>query len=591
MDDFPEFETYADVIDAYERDDMGYKTLTDYIKGNNIKIKEIDISPLSDLKNMRDGGPVGIEILFTEKVPAAPSQLVSESDILLGYRGDDAARSDRASGRKSGRADPRGGVDRSAVSEGSQYARNVAAQNNRPSFKEKVKSFVTNPAVQTLGGAVLTGGINTAFPGVLDKLNKARLISNAIKYGKDIAIEDELENIVTQGGISPYADGGRVGLFMGGPALEGTALNIYNSMNAYGFSDQEIANALTERGLYTPPGSDSGTPPPQASQTLGYQGGDDKPMIRPVKKDPRVGAAFEAYQRNQGLKAMGIEDPFADEMSLQGAYYGDMPDVDLSPGKQTLGGKLKSGIGQAMNFPLVKGISMMTPFGLAKQGLTAIKSLLPVNQRGIAENIAGNMGVAVDDIGRIVNTGNYQDPENVMAGYNLNKLTDESFDKRIGTISETLKDKYNLGVNEIKGILEGTLSDEQLADINSRAIMPGTNKTTNLIKQLRSINIAKDRNKFIQDAAKKEADRQREIKEAAAKEAAAKEAAIAAEMARYNITSDSDFGGGTPGGGGGNVRTTGGDVYGGSAYGYNEAAEKTDYYRDGGLATMFRNKR
>ena len=31
-------------------------------------------------------------------------------------------------------------------------------------------------------------------------------------------------------------------------------------------------------------------------------------MIQPFK-DPRVGAAFEAYQRNQGLKAMGIEDP------------------------------------------------------------------------------------------------------------------------------------------------------------------------------------------------------------------------------------------------------------------------------------------
>jgi hypothetical protein len=48
------------------------------------------------------------------------------------------------------------------------------------------------------------------------------------------------------------ADGGRVGLFMGGPALTGDALSVYNSMNAYGFSDQEIANALQERGLYTP---------------------------------------------------------------------------------------------------------------------------------------------------------------------------------------------------------------------------------------------------------------------------------------------------------------------------------------------------
>ena len=48
------------------------------------------------------------------------------------------------------------------------------------------------------------------------------------------------------------ADGGRVGFFMGGPALEGTALDIYNSMSAYGFSDQEIADALKARGLYTP---------------------------------------------------------------------------------------------------------------------------------------------------------------------------------------------------------------------------------------------------------------------------------------------------------------------------------------------------
>ena len=54
-------------------------------------------------------------------------------------------------------------------------------------------------------------------------------------------------------------DGGRVGLFMGGPALEGQALSIYNSMNAYGFSDQEIADALSARGLYTPAGSGSGT--------------------------------------------------------------------------------------------------------------------------------------------------------------------------------------------------------------------------------------------------------------------------------------------------------------------------------------------
>ena len=61
------------------------------------------------------------------------------------------------------------------------------------------------------------------------------------------------------------ADGGAIGievlftdkkprqkLFMGGPALEGQPLAIYNSMSAYGFSDQEIADAIREAGYKLP---------------------------------------------------------------------------------------------------------------------------------------------------------------------------------------------------------------------------------------------------------------------------------------------------------------------------------------------------
>ena len=262
-------EEYGQYIDDFEMGiDVGPdETLTQYIERRR-----------REFESKADGGSIGIEVLFGPKVPAAPSQLVEESEIVLGYRGDDAARSDRASGRKSGRADPRGGVDRSAVSEGSQYARNVAAQNNEPSFKEKVKSVVTNPAVQTIGGAVLTGGINTAFPGVLDKLNKARMISNAIKYGKDIAMEDELESITETGGIVPYANGGRVGFFMGGPALEGQALAIYNSMNVTGATDQEIADRLTSLGLYDPNASTPDpTPDPGQGGTQSGGVGDGAP--------------------------------------------------------------------------------------------------------------------------------------------------------------------------------------------------------------------------------------------------------------------------------------------------------------------------
>ena len=38
-----EFENYEDVIDAFERDNMGYDTLTDYIRGQNIKLKGISL--------------------------------------------------------------------------------------------------------------------------------------------------------------------------------------------------------------------------------------------------------------------------------------------------------------------------------------------------------------------------------------------------------------------------------------------------------------------------------------------------------------------------------------------------------------------
>ena len=70
-----------------------------------------------------------------------------------------------------------------------------------------------------------------------------------------------------------------------------------------------------------------------------------------------------------------------------------------------------------------------------------------------------------------------------------------------------------------------------------------------------------------------------------------KQKADAMAAASYRNIASGDTSGGTPGGGGGNVRTTGGDVYGGAAYGYNEAAEKTDYFKDGGLATMFTRRR
>jgi hypothetical protein len=411
-----------------------------------------------------------------------------------------------------------------------------------------------------------------------------------IDIDKEKLDPDALEKL--PGGFFPTkkADGGRVGFNVGG-ITDPQALAIYNSMSAYGFSDKEIADTITAQGYDAGTlGQTNQSQQPQKKigapqQNQGIIGVDlqnardgDSPMITPFKKDPRVGSAFEAYQRSQALKAMGIDDPFADEVTLEGAYYGDMPDVNLQPGSQTFMGKIKSQLGSMVN--LSPTLNLFRGLG---QGLA---DLLPVNQRAIAENIAGNMGIRVDDIGRIVNTGDYNDPSNVMAGYNLNKMTDKTFDKRIDNVSGTLSEKYNLGVNEIKGILEGTLSDEQLADINSRAIMKGTNQTTNLIKQLRSLQIAKERNKFIQDAAKAEADRQKKEREAAKLEkqrAKTREADRAAGAFSNVVQLD-------PGGGGTFRQQTAakerqGQQVAGPGFG------KGAYFARGGIATMFKEKR
>jgi hypothetical protein len=70
---------------------------------------------------------------------------------------------------------------------------------------------------------------------------------------------------------------------------------------------------------------------------------------------------------------------------------------------------------------------------------------------------------------------------------------------------------------------------------------------------------------------------------------AAQDARAAGGPSYRNIASgDMGSDGQTPGGRGGNVTTTGGDTYGGATRGgYNEAAEKTDFYAKGGRAGYF----
>jgi hypothetical protein len=293
-------------------------------------------------------------------------------------------------------------------------------------------------------------------------------------------------------------DGGRAGFFMGGPALEGQALQIYNSMKGYNFSDQEIADALSARGLYTPAGS--GTTQPE--QVTGI-----------INQQLQTGGGRDDNQT--GFGKFGNLDPTTERTFVKDVYT---IDKNAAPGAPMTG------------------------------------SFKPTEVTGYLN----------------VNTGNYQ----TLEGKNINHAG-INFKPGIVALMEAIglgEPKNLTGLPYKEGQIAGTFTGKKLSDFNPLNLFKKQQAT---LADIQAMN-------------KKAVD---DLNAKLAAEKAAKEAAIAAEMARYNITSDSDFGGGVPGGGGGNVRTSGGDVYGGAAYGYNEAAEKTDYYKDGGLATMFVEKR
>ena len=331
-------------------------------------------------------------------------------------------------------------------------------------FLENVNPKVTEKFIRTRDtGGVGGYGMYDSFDDMPNGLKAAELISRirsadgGIDYeaaelfiGKKLKGDETIDELIKMVITEKKADGGRVGLFMGGPALEGRALDIYNSMNAYGFSDQEIANALSARGLYTPAGSESTE---QVTGIINQQiqpSGDnfspfnpDPNKIKSVKQDPKIQANLEAIQRSQALEKMGIQDPFASEGQPGNEYVGDMMEIDLSPGKQSMFAKTKQGVSQAfgkvkglMDNPLTNaiGFAMNPVIGTVKGIASFANKMLPTNERAFVENAAGNLGIFVDDIGRIVNMGDYMDPNNIMAGYNLNMITPETFQKRIDRI-------------------------------------------------------------------------------------------------------------------------------------------------------------
>ena len=80
-----EFERYEDVIDAFERDNMGYETLTDYIRGENIKLQG---KPFTSDENLPIGSKPKEGIMATDEamlIAERPEKdrMLAERDPLL----------------------------------------------------------------------------------------------------------------------------------------------------------------------------------------------------------------------------------------------------------------------------------------------------------------------------------------------------------------------------------------------------------------------------------------------------------------------------------------------------------------------------
>ena len=329
-----------------------------------------------------------------------------------------------------------------------------------------------------------------------------------------------------------FADGGRVGLFMGGPPLEGQALNIYNSMNSYGFTDQQIADALQGQGLYTPAGGGGGGGGnEQVTGIIGTQlnrGDDSVTSIAPGTLQKQYEAQLK-NPINNALYEMGAKfkasQPYQKTMNLGAMAIGALSGI---PGL----GFLLDKLGQP-GFNRGNIREMNTP-----KTLDATKFS---DTSGINTDFGG---VTVDDLGRIVQTGDYLTAENVMAGYNTGfDLTGTAFDR-----------------------IDKITSKGPLSDYNRRKI-----------KALKDFAAASAKSR--KDALQAEIERAQRIKDEAARSAAVERARVKSISEGYGGADDS------PGATGPTAVGAGMGVGGGYAtdFGYD--------FKDGGLATMFVEKR
>ncbi len=167
----------------------------------------------------------------------------------------------------------------------------------------------------------------------------------------------------------------------------------------------------------------------------------------PIKQLPRPGGNAEGFSvYNPDPNRTRTPDRYspynyrqAAERNLIGDFYSSGTEaqklMDMYPDYYT--GPQLTGIPGAIQGYMKNSI----PGQLIGNVMGGIENLLPVNRRAILENEALGAGIRLDDIGRVVSDGgNINTAENIMAGYNLNKVTPETIQKRRDVINKNMKD-------------------------------------------------------------------------------------------------------------------------------------------------------
>ena len=212
---------------------------------------------------------------------------------------------------------------------------------------------------------------------------------------KDLPIKDLEDMLDFLDQALDKADGGAIGIevlftekkprknfFMGGPALEGQALSIYNSMNAYGFSDQEIADALRAQGLYGAAPAVT-TPVINTAPNIINQGGGDSGGGGGIKTFDK---GFSSQNFNLG--------PNKDVVDYEAEAYSIGP---------TFRGQIAKAFSAFQNIP--------TPFNIARIGITKAIDFAKqkaAEKKAREEKAAAAAAAQMQYENRRDNTGGYQ---------------------------------------------------------------------------------------------------------------------------------------------------------------------------------------